>query len=295
VGVAGAGLDGLSDDLLRQMVGGSPLGLAVADADGLLLHANQAYCDLVGRPLHELVGRSSREWTAPEQLAQHAGMATLEELAERRGERPVVETRYVRPSGERRWAWVTTARLRGPAGERWTAGYVQDITARRHAEDALRGAALTDPLTGLLNRRGWRERTDVPAAGPLVVVMLDLDHFKAFNDRFGHGAGDELLRAFGVALAASVAPGSVVARWGGEEFALALPPLAAAELAGVLDGLGALLPPGQTLSGGHTVQRPGESVADTLDRADRLLYEAKAAGRARFVTDAGGVRNGTDR
>ncbi len=253
------------------------------------MYANQAYCELVGRPVAVLRGRSSVEWTHPEHHGAHARMAELEAAAEARGERPWVEKRYVRPNGEARRVWLTTARVTGPGGARWTAAYVHDITARRLAEDALRGAALSDPLTGLLNRRGWRERTDTldaaAPAGTLVVAMLDLDHFKAFNDRLGHRAGDELLRVFGARVGAVLGPEVVVARWGGEEFALALPGNAADEAGEVLAAVAAVVPGGRTLSGGFTRRRVGESVADALDRADRLLYEAKAAGRDRLLTD----------
>ncbi|GAB2909438.1 hypothetical protein GCM10027047_04520 [Rhodococcus aerolatus] len=274
--------------VLRQLVEASPLGVAIADDQGLLLHANDAYCALVGRPLAALVGRSSREWTHPDRLAAHASMARLEVEAEARGERPWVETCYVRPDGSARWAWVTTARLTGPGGVRWTAGYVQDITVRRDAEEALRRGATTDPLTGLLNRRGWRERTDAllgAATGPLTVAVLDLDHFKDFNDRHGHTAGDELLRAFGTALASVVDEAVPVARWGGEEFAVALPDAPSGRAADLLQAIAALLPAGQTLSGGHTRRRPGEPLEQTLARADQLLYRAKAAGRDRLATD----------
>ena len=269
------------------MVASSPLGLAAADQDGLLVWANDAYCALVGRSLPELVGRSSREWTHPEQRVLHASVAELEAAAEARGERPWLETRYVRPDGSTRWAWVTTARLTGPLGERWTAGYVQDITARRRTEDRLRGAARTDPLTGLLNRRGWSEATRalVGRAGPLTVALLDLDHFKRYNDRLGHRAGDELLRRLGRGVAEVVPPDVPVARWGGEEFAVALAGVGSSAARTVLRGVAELLPAGETLSGGVITLRDGESVSDGLDRADRLLYRAKREGRDRRVTD----------
>ena len=87
----------------------------------------------------------------------------------------------------------------------------------------------TDPLTGAANRRSWDEEMDRELArarrtgDPLTVALLDMDHFKAYNDTHGHAAGDVLLRDLVTAIRAELRTGDVIARWGGEEFALALP------------------------------------------------------------------------
>jgi diguanylate cyclase (GGDEF)-like protein len=94
----------------------------------------------------------------------------------------------------------------------------QGRLARHHRRDAL-----TDPLTGLLNRRALFDmHGNVPVGAFTAVVVFDLDNFKAINDEFGHAAGDEVLRVFAAELAGNLRQTDVAARMGGEEFALVL-------------------------------------------------------------------------
>jgi diguanylate cyclase (GGDEF)-like protein len=153
--------------------------------------------------------------------------------------------------------------------------------------------ARLDPLTGLPNRRAWDERLPVEAersarsGQPLTVAMLDLDHFKAFNDRHGHQRGDALLEAASAAWSSELRGGDLLARWGGEEFALLLPGTGADEAAAILDRLQAATPEGQTFSAGYLVERfrPGfdHELDDLLLVVDRAVYAAKRAGRSRTV------------
>ena len=151
--------------------------------------------------------------------------------------------------------------------------------ARLRALAALREAAETDPLTGLLNRRSFAAGlARLPPDSAL--VMLDLDHFKRVNDEGGHHAGDQVLKSFSAHLRAAARSEDLVARWGGEEFAVALP-------AGAAEGAASLLARVReswegatpTFSAGYTVVNPSETAAAALDRADTALYHAKAAGR----------------
>jgi diguanylate cyclase (GGDEF)-like protein len=116
--------------------------------------------------------------------------------------------------------------------------------------------------------------------------MIDLDHFKTFNDTFGHGAGDLLLQhaaaAWRVALL-QLAPAATLARYGGEEFAIILPGVDESTAANVLRALLQLTPESQTFSAGVAKMDPDERLDDVLRRADLRLYEAKAGGRARVV------------
>ena len=143
--------------------------------------------------------------------------------------------------------------------------------------------AATDPLTGLANRRYWNEHLPrLLASNPFCVVLLiDLDHFKAFNDTHGHLAGDEMLIAFARAIQKSLPAGDIAARWGGEEFALAVRDGLQARL--VADEIRRNVPLEQTCSIGMAEHRPGEPVLEVVRRADEALYAAKEAGRDRVV------------
>jgi len=155
-----------------------------------------------------------------------------------------------------------------------------------------RDQALTDPLTGLPNRRALemameREAARVERGGaPFSLVLVDLDDFKRINDERGHPEGDRLLKEVGRYLVAHVRREDLVGRWGGEEFALLLPetnPLQAERLAERLrEGLKAL---GVTASFGVAGYRG--DLLDLYQRADRALYRAKAGGKDRVERHTG--------
>lgn len=160
----------------------------------------------------------------------------------------------------------------------------------------LRELSERDELTGLQNRRSVlallaRERERFARGGPaFALAILDVDHFKHVNDRFGHAMGDAVLRAFAEQVARGLRGGDCVARYGGEEFLLVLPDVgdeasavqAAERLrCAVSDHRWSELATGLTItcSIGVTMSRPGEDVASVLARADTALYRAKTGGR----------------
>jgi len=162
---------------------------------------------------------------------------------------------------------------------------------RRVHEQAveLRRVARTDALTGAPNRRAWDEQLAVELArarrtgAPVSVALLDLDHFKAFNDRRGHPAGDRLLREATAGWHGQLRAVDVLARYGGEEFGLILPGCAPAEAAAIVDRLRSLTPDGETSSAGVAGWDGRESAEELVARTDRALYGAKRAGRDRTV------------
>jgi len=155
--------------------------------------------------------------------------------------------------------------------------------------EQLARAADRDQLTGLANRRRWDELSTVEVSraqrsgAPLTFLLLDLDHFKVFNDTRGHQAGDVLLQQFATAAAGCLREGDLIARWGGEEFAVALPDCAASEALVVAQRIIAAVPDGQSATVGVAQWVPGETVAEALGRADAALYDGKRAGRSRAV------------
>ena len=162
---------------------------------------------------------------------------------------------------------------------------------------ALHSTARTDPLTGMLNRRGFEERfvLEVQRAGrtgePFALLLGDIDHFKALNDVYGHIAGDEALAAIGAALRDGCRTIDTAARIGGEEFALLLPGTGAGEGFDAAERLreaveGILGPSGDPLTISFGVvehPRHGALWPELMTGADRALYEAKAGGRNRTV------------
>ncbi|GIE36731.1 hypothetical protein Ait01nite_097760 [Actinoplanes italicus] len=147
--------------------------------------------------------------------------------------------------------------------------------------------AFTDSLTALPNRRAWQEAMDRMLADaeqsgePLTVAIADLDHFKRYNDTYGHAAGDELLQRTAAAFSAGLRDEDFLARWGGEEFVFVLPSTGAEQAVTVLDRMRAALPDAQTCSVGVATWDSRETLAQLLQRADDAMYAAKAAGRDR--------------
>jgi diguanylate cyclase (GGDEF)-like protein len=153
--------------------------------------------------------------------------------------------------------------------------------------ERLTGLALADDLTGLANRRAWDGAVDASLiaaerrAEPLCVALIDVDHFKAINDAYGHAHGDAVLVALARSWDDTVRRGDLLARLGGDEFALLLPAADLDEAREVLERLAATT--AHTPCSIGLAQWDGyESARRLLERADALLYEAKALGRNRL-------------
>lgn len=167
----------------------------------------------------------------------------------------------------------------------------------------------TDTLSGLLNRRGFEHHGalaldhSLQQGLPVAMVIADLDHFKSINDRFGHAAGDRVIRSFAGFLLATASGRHVAGRIGGEEFAIIMPGtnLASARLfaEGARSAFAGLpingLPQDMrfTASFGVAERAPGERITDLMQRADNALYEAKHAGRDCVRVSPGGAANPT--
>ncbi|MGH9232361.1 MAG: diguanylate cyclase domain-containing protein [Acidimicrobiales bacterium] len=149
----------------------------------------------------------------------------------------------------------------------------------------LQHLAAHDALTGLANRRSFDGAlaAAVVHAGrtgePLGIVLLDLDHFKGYNDSHGHVAGDDLLRRCAQRWTAAIRDTDLLARYGGEEFAVIASGCDLDECIDLAERLRAAMPDSQTCSSGVTVWRSGERSDDFVRRADTLMYAAKDAGR----------------
>ena len=165
----------------------------------------------------------------------------------------------------------------------------EEVERRRSTEEDLRELCERDPLTGLLNRRAWdisltsslRKRRQ-----PMYVALIDLDHFKAFNDRHGHQAGDALLRRAAVAWRSALRTADVLARYGGEEFAILLAGCSPASALEIVERVRESTVDDQSVSIGLAAWDGRESAESIVYRADKVLYQAKHDGRNRVVVAA---------
>lgn len=191
--------------------------------------------------------------------------------------------------------------------ERALAASTSEVAMLREQLEEVRKEAATDPLTRLANRRAFDDRIELAreeaeAKGDyFCLVLLDIDHFKKFNDTWGHQTGDQVLRYVASVIRKRVLPPRFAARFGGEEFAIILPgeslfeasPLVNTILKDVSaasirrrstnDNLGII-----TLSAGIAGYRAGDTIHELIERADSSLYKAKRRGRNRLVVEGDG-------
>jgi diguanylate cyclase (GGDEF)-like protein len=165
---------------------------------------------------------------------------------------------------------------------------VATVIERADMLTQLADIASTDALTGLPNRRAWDTHLAQTFAEnqQATIAMLDLDHFKDFNDTQGHPAGDRLLRETAAAWREELRAGDFVARLGGDEFALLLPNCNSANALEVVERLRLRIPGEQSCSAGIAGHEVGASPEALMSRADTALYEAKTAGRDRTCLTA---------
>jgi len=218
------------------------------------------------------------------------------------GAKPALEidTRIQRKSGGYGWYQIRGRIVERDAADRplRMTGILADIGPRKALEHKLHQLATTDELTGLYNRRSGNERLRdeierfARTGRPFAFILFDIDHFKRINDSFGHEQGDAVLQRVAEALRNRARRVDIAARWGGEEFAVILPEtsLVGARRFGqdVLRQMQAeRLPDGRsvTASFGIVESSRAETASDLVRRADRLLYQAKANGRARIETE----------
>jgi diguanylate cyclase len=180
-----------------------------------------------------------------------------------------------------------------------------EISNLQQSLEAIRAESLTDPLTGLGNRKYFDRSLEAAVASalatgePLSLLMFDIDYFKSFNDSYGHLTGDQVLRLVGMSLKQSIKGQDITARYGGEEFAVVLPDTALRQALTVADHIrravmskelkkkstGEIL--GRvTISVGVSMLKPSDDVDSLIERADACLYAAKRAGRNRVVCEA---------
>jgi diguanylate cyclase len=179
-----------------------------------------------------------------------------------------------------------------------------DIAALQRDLDEVRRESMLDPLTKIFNRKSFDEgllKSFNEAAGegtPLCLMLLDIDHFKRFNDTWGHQTGDQVLRLVAMTLKSNIKGKDMAARYGGEEFAAILPETDLEGAIIVADNIRKAIQAKEllkrstneklgriTASMGVAMYKPGDTPASLIERADRCLYAAKHAGRNRVLSE----------
>ena len=285
-------------DASHRILEESPIGMCSVDVEGNVLRSNMAFLALAGAETTSILGivpSEDRETLRNE----------FERLLDGRTPSVRIETRVRRPVGAETWCEITAVAMRQGMPDAAILLLINDVTERRRREVRLRQLAERDPLTGLHNRRSFvqalRERLaalDRPVrrgAGEWTLLLFDLDGFKDVNDTCGHAGGDAVLVAVAAAIRDRTRVDDTVGRLGGDEFAVLFRSVEQSDAAAIGEQIieriaqAARSVPGSppvSASVGIVRLRPGGRAEEMLDAADRAMYRAKRAGKARVVEAA---------
>jgi len=279
----------MADQRARRFFDLSQDMLCTADMNGYFVELNSAWNglgytneELRQVPFVELVHPDDRERTEAETAGLFEGQDTVG-----------FENRYRAKDGS--WHWLRWSSTLSP-DETLIYARATDVTKLKRIEseretllEEVNALAHCDSLTGLPNRRALQEQLPREMArarrnrSDLCLAIIDLDHFKLYNDTHGHPAGDEMLRSCAMAWDSELRGEDTIVRIGGEEFLVVLPETGPEQAAEVVERLRAATPKGQTCSAGLACWDHVETAEDLIGRADSALYRAKAGGRDQLV------------
>ncbi len=272
----------LSDpESLREFAKNLREGIYITTRDGEVLDANQAFLEIAGVESLGELGRSAAltMYTDPERRDEQL------RLLEVHGSVREYEITLRRPDGQTRTVLDSCNLLRDPeTGESFIHGILIDITARKALEASLLEMSTHDALTGALNRRCLADLENELAVDPTArcgCIFVDIDHFKLYNDEWGHREGDEVLRRMARFLMRYVRAEEMVVRFGGDEFVVVLRDRDAEATKLVADRLRieALERAPVPFSLGWAARESGEPLMQTIHRADRSLMAVRVIKR----------------
>ncbi|MEW6542282.1 MAG: diguanylate cyclase [Nitrospirota bacterium] len=282
---------------IRELIDASPAIISVIDTDRWeVRYQNQSGRQLMG----QLDGKTCYQHI-PKQPARCGFCRALEAL--RTGK--ATSSEVPMPNGQ--WLLVQWSPIRSKDSRLLAVETITDITDSKQREqeyrelkDRFEALASLDPLTGLLNRRGWMDKVErivgraAHDADALSVLLADIDHFKLINDSWGHAVGDQVLKTLGTLLLQQFRPTDVIGRWGGEEFIILLSPSvqelrdiaervreAVAVSPFLREGGAETVPVTISIGGATVVPSCGgrRELEELIQMADRMLYLAKQSGR----------------
>ena len=275
----------------------APIGMALVDMAGRLLRVNDALCRITGYTAEQMCARSLRDLSDPHDVDVDTPQNL--ELLDGRVQTYQVEKRYQHAWGHSVWVLLSVSLVRDDEGRPLhLIAQVQDISARKELEGRLEHLVDHDFLTALFNGRRFEQalaqetKSAARYGGGGAMLLLDLDHFKAVNDQFGHKAGDDLLKTVAAALRGRIRETDVLARLGGDEFGIILPQVDAEQAEVVADGIVKALRRQTAMLAEHQIPVTasvgvalfdGLTNIEILAAADLAMYEAKEAGRDRFA------------
>lgn len=286
-----------SEIRFRTFFASAGIGMAIVDMKGRYSESNASFQQFLGYSAAELQQLSFADFTHPADNDKEAPI--FHQLINNQIDRYQMEKRFYHRNGSILWGHLTASLVRDPSGQPlYVIRMIEDISQRKQAEATINHMAYHDALTGLPNRRMFRQcleealqqNTEQQLLG---VAFLDLDRFKYINDTFGHDAGDQLLQAVAERISACLRPADLVARMGGDEFTLLLPTLATAQEATAVAEriIRALREPfsigGEQLEittsiGLAFAPLDGDTARVLMKKADSAMYQAKYGGKNRW-------------